>query len=408
MIQNLENFKKATRYLEAGRHDKALTFFKKQIKQTGGFKECYLNIGNCLQHLNNQRDEAYNHYLLAADPHTPYADGGFGDYEFALNNLGLLEYGYEHDHLACDFYQRVLELNPKNYDARWNLGITEIRRALSGDTTADLNRGWVNYDFRFYQSHKNRARVDLSVPRWDGVSSGRSIVVLSEQGLGDKFQWLRYVKVLEERFDTVWVQLPKVLHDVFKLSGFKVVERVEECDAEVCIPLCSLNRWIPINAAPADYLTKPEAYHFSGGVLNVGICGVGSTTHVNNTNRSCGTKPFEDLAGVGVKLYNLTPGSRSTKHIETLNPSSWIETASYLLGLDLVISVDTSIVHLAGALGIPCWVLLPSWDTDFRWGDSTCGSSTVWYPNHTVFRNPQDWGTVFKNVKECLNHVKDN
>lgn len=406
MIQDITHFTKATRYLEAGRYDKALSFFKKQLKQTGGFKELYLNIGNCLQHLGNQRDEAYSYYLKSADHNTPYGDGTFGDYQYALNNLGLLEYGYERDEVACDLYKRVLSINPKNYDARWNLGITEIRRALSGDQTADAHRGWVNYDFRFYQSHKNRAKVDITVPRWDGVTGGKSIVVLAEQGLGDKFQWLRYVTILETYFDKVYVQLPKTLHGIF--SQFNVVEHVSQCDAEVCVPLCSLTRWIPINAAPADYLVKPEAFSFTGGGLHIGVCGIGSVTHVNNSNRSCGIKPFEDLVGPGVNLYNLTPDSKSTSSIKALNPKSWVETAGYLLGLDLVITVDTSVAHLAGALGVPCWIIMPAWDSDFRWGDSTCGSSNVWYPTATIFRNPQSWGTVFKNVKECLNHVKDN
>lgn len=403
MIKNIENFVKATRYLEDNRYDKALSFFKKQLRHHGGFKECYLNMGNCLQNMGD-RTAAYNYYLTAGDSAVAFSDGTHGPFEDALNNIGLLEYGYEHDDLAIELYQKVLSINPNNYDARWNLGITTLRQHISGKVV-DVNTAWVNYDFRFYQTGKNRARADSTIPRWCGKLGGRSIIVLAEQGLGDKFQWLRYVKVLETMFDKVWVQLPKTLHSTF--SNFNVVEHVSDTDAEVSIPLCSLTRYININAAPCDYLVKPAAFKFGGTSLNIGVCGEGSLTHVNNRHRSCGLSRFDVLQEPGIKLFNVSNNTSCTKHITALNPKTWTETSSYLLGLDLLITVDTSVAHLAGALGVPCWILMPCWDTDFRWGDSTCGSNNVWYPKSVIFRNPQSWDLLFKNVKECLQSVKN-
>lgn len=389
-----EMFNRGVRYLGRGDHKKAISFFK---KETNSFKELHLNMGTCYSCLGLD-SKALEHYLAAIDTNLRFANGTLGPYPEALNNIGLLHYAYEQDLRAIDYYTAALDTKPDYHTARWHRSLSGLRRVVSGYTDVDSKAAFIDYDFRFYTSNRPTG-IDNSIPTWDGISVGDSIIVLAEQGLGDTFQWMRYVKLLEGFFKKVWVQLPKCLHELH--VDYNVVEHVSECDASLSVPICSLTRYFDVNAADCCYLARPYSHNFGPGT-HVGVVGVGSIHHINNYRRSCGMSGFSSLRGVGVKLYNLTPGSRDVPGILSLNPTSWMKTAEYIAGLDLVITVDTSVAHLAGVLGVPCWVLMPLADADWRWGDSSCGYSNVWYPSVKVFRNPNNWDVVFRNVKECL------
>ena len=389
-----EQYNRGVRYLEKLNYTKALSFFRKEPHH---FKELYLNQGTCLKYLGNHT-KAIDCFARSADPATPFASGDTGPYPEALNNLGISMYAEEQDLLAIDYYNAALYHKPDYHTARWHRSLAELRRWLSGHAVNHV-RALVDYDFRFYVDDRPTA-INNTIPRWDGVTRGKSIVVLAEQGLGDTIQWLRYVVLLENLFEKVWVQLPTQLHPLY--PHLHCVNTVESTDAEVCVPVCSLTRYFAIDAADPHYLTAPTPYDFGGG-LKIGVVASGSPTHNNDHRRSCGISYFLELMGPGVTLYNLQPGARTVKGIVSVNPKTWLETASYLAGLDLLISVDTSVVHLAGTLGIPCWVLMPTMDTDWRWGDGTCGEHNVWYPTVKVIRNPNSWNTTFRKVKDMLN-----
>ena len=390
-----EMYNRGVRYLEKQNHAKALSFFR---KETSNFKELYLNQGICWGRLGNQQ-KSIDCFAKAADPAVSFASGATGPYPEALNNLGISMYAEEQDLLAMDYYDAALEHKPDYHTARWHRSLAELRRWVSGRPSNHV-RALVDYDFRF--SVRDKATViDAALPRWDGVTGGKSIVVLAEQGLGDTIQWLRYVVLLENLFEKVWVQIPTKLRPLY--PHLNCVSFVQETDAEVCVPVCSLTRYFPIDAVDPHYLSAPTPFDFGGSGLKIGVVASGSPDHNNDHRRSCGISYFLELAGPGITLYNLQPGDRSVKGVVSLNPKTWLETASYLMGLDLLISVDTSVVHLAGTLGIPCWVLMPLADTDWRWGDSTCGEDNVWYPSVKVIRNPNSWVATFRKVKDMLN-----
>ena len=391
-----EMYNRGVKYLAREDHKKALSFFKRQVDV---FKELYLNMGSCYDAMNNDV-KALECFMLAADHNTRFANGTCGPYPEALNNIGLIYYTRECDLLSIDYYTAAIDAKPDYYSARWHRSLSELRRYVSGWSDVNVDRAIIDYDFRFYVS-KRPTEIDRSLPRWDGVTTGGSIIVLAEQGLGDNFQWLRYVRLLESKFDKVWVQIPTTLRGLHK--HLNVVNMVQETDATVSVPLCSLTRYFDIDSIDCNYLTPPAAHDFNFSGLKIGIVGVGSTTHNNNYRRSCGLSYFLGLVGPAVRLYNLTPNSRDVKGIINLNPKTWSCTASYLMGLDLVISVDTSVVHLAGVLGVKCWVLMPLQESDWRWGDSSCGDNNVWYPTVKVIRNPNSWDVVFRNVKDRLN-----
>lgn len=397
---HLEYFNRATKYASKSNNLKALQFYKKELG-INEFKECYLNLGNMYRLLDNDK-EAYRCYLKAADNNMPFSDNTFGPYALALGNLGLLEYTFGNDVGAIDFYLMALDIDPLHYDTIWNYSSALLRQWCSREEV-DLVSAWKMYDFRFKRKNA-RTIIDNTLPVWDGISSGRSIVVLAEQGYGDKFMWGRYIKCLREYFDEVWVQTPEVLVEVF--NDFKTCFTVAESNASVSIPFASLaakfdmveGDWLRGKFGVQEFSTDPYK-------LNIGIEWSGSSSHTNDRNRSCPVGYFTELAKYGT-LYSLKADAVKVKGIEHLGCKSWAATAEAVNGLDVVISVDTSVVHLCGSVGANCLVLMPLKETDFRWGNNSMGEDNIWYKSVKVVRNPNSWEKVFEEVKARLEIMK--
>lgn len=380
----IQSYNRGTKYLERGKYAKALACFKECAREAD-FKELWLNMGNTYRLLDRD-DEATRCYLRAADPNTPFLRGEYGAYDLALSNLGLLEYTYHRDDRAIEFYGAALATNPLHYDAIWNYSSALLRKHCNGEVV-DLKSAWLMYEYRF--KRQGAKPVDTTLPRWDGVSCGRSIVVVCEQGIGDHFMWGRYVECLREYFSTVWVQVDHTLHEFF--SDFKLCNFVAETDAEVSVPLCSLAQYFPPQRG--DWLHSRVAREPSGKIV---VEWAGAPGHSNDRNRSVDVSRFLDL-GLP-KMTNIRPGAKVPKGIAGEPSRSWMETAKQVVAADLVISVDTSLVHLCGSLGVECWLLQPLKETDFRWGRS--GTGNIWYPSVKVIRNPNSWDRVFSTVRE--------
>lgn len=396
-MQEASNFLKGTKYLNSGRIDKAIVFFKRQLKEFP-FKEAYLNLGNAYR-LKDMDDLALECYSKSADPLTPFASGKFGHYEFALTNLGLLEYTYGNDDRAIELYTAALSVNPTHYDAIWNYSSALLRKGCSREEI-DWNSAWKMYEFRFNRS--NPTPVDKTIPRWNGYSTGRRIVVLAEQGIGDKIMFGRYLHCLKDYFEEIWIQVPVELEPLF--SEYKTCQDIEAFQGDVSIPICSLAarfgfvepEWLK---GKFDCESKPG--------FNVGVVWSGSTTHANNRNRSIDPRDLLHLTKY-CNLYSLNPGVTTPRGIEPFSGKDWGDTARLVQSLDLVISVDTSIVHLAGSMGVECWMMQPIKETDFRWGNDSMGSDNIWYPSVKVIRNPQDWKIVLNTLEEMLKNRANN
>lgn len=389
-------YNKATKYLEKGNVEKAIMFYKKQIKDTP-FKEAYLNMGNAYR-LQDRDDKAMECYLKANHDSIHFGEPGraHGEYDFALSNMGLVNYTFERDEKAIELYRKAIELNNKHYDAYWNYASAELRQWLSGKRE-DGDLGWELYRYRFKRN--NPVKVDWSLPEWDGVDDkgGEAICVLAEQGQGDKIMWGRYMPLLQKRFKKVYVQVPPVLYEMF--SDYEPCVDPLQTEAKISTPICDLTAHLGMTNG--EWLKGKYGKFDFGSGRHIGVVWSGSKTHANDRNRSVVPSYFNVLKKFG-KVYNLSPDVREIKGFEYLKPKSWKETAEYVNGLDLVISIDTSIVHLAGSLGRPCWVLMPLKECDFRWGDSSCGYNNKWYSSVRVFRNPQSWDVVFRNVEAEL------
>ena len=387
----MQNYNRATKYLEKGNNEKALQFFKRQLKEHG-FKECYLNMGNAYRNLGNDA-EALKCYIKANASDTPFSDNTFGTYDHALGNLGLLQYMYGNDDAAIAYYTAALEKNPLHFDSIWNYASALLRKHCSLEEV-DVASAWKMYEYRF--KRVNATRIDKSIARWDGISEGKSIVVLAEQGMGDKLMFGRYIHCLRDYFAEIWVQCPSDMSEIF--SEYNTCQKVP--DVEYSIPICSL-AGIFGTSDDAWLVGKFGTRKFAGDRLKIGIEWAGSETHANNKYRSIPPSSFLSLLEFG-DLYSIRPEAEPIRGVIALNACSWAESAEIVNGLDLIISVDTSIVHLAGSLGRECWMLQPSKETDFRWGNNAMGENNVWYDSVKVIRNHNNWANVFAEVRARL------
>jgi tetratricopeptide (TPR) repeat protein len=394
LTEGVEDFNRGTNYLNNKRYEKAIQFFKRALKKSP-VKEVYLNTANCLAAL-DQDIEAARCYSLAADPNTPHFNGICGTYPTAVNNLGLMNYRYGNDQDAIDCYLECLEKEPLNWDCIWNYSNALLRQCCDGLST-EWNTAWKMYSYRFKRS--DRTAIDPHFNLWNGIDRVKKLVVLHEQGQGDKLQFARYLKKLKDHCDEVVLQVEPELHSLFTDHGWKVVwnEGLYDHLDGVGVPWCSLAQHLGLEADPHWINCNLYQPHDFGKNNHWIIHNSGNPLHSNDRNRSCTWDNFKALEDLG-KFYTLKPTGPSW--INKLNSKCWSETIGYLLGAKGLITVDTSVAHMAGSLGVKCWLLQPLKETDWRWGNT--GKSTMWYPSVTVVRNPQSWKKTFEQVYDEL------
>lgn len=375
-------FHKAVKYLNANRADKALPLFKKLLKATP-YKELYCNIGTCYRILGNDK-EAEKYYLKALDKTVPRTDNTFPEtFPIALNNLALIAYTYEDDDLAIQLLNAALDKEPLYYDALWNLSNATLRQYCSGKFD-DLSACWDLYRYRYNRTNP----VALKSKKKDLIAwSGEPIdhlCVLAEQGFGDQIMFGRYLDLLPTRVKKFTVQC----HDRAKylFSDFNTCDDPIDTDATHGIGICDLGRIFNTDIPRGDWLRDKYVPKSKNGILDIGVTWSGNTSHVNDRYRSTTPSVFRRLASCG-NLYTLNPAEANTPGFTTLKSGSWEDTVAELSKLDVVVSVDTSIVHLCGAMGVPCYVIMPTKNTDFRWGDSSMGRNNIWYDSVKVIRN---------------------
>lgn len=395
----MHEFDKGLKYLENKRYAKALPIFKALEKQYP-VKEVYLNLGNCYRALDKE-ELAIDCYLKANDPLTPFSNNTFisTEYALALNNLGLMMGRFEADAESIDFYTRSLALE-FNYDTAFNLANARLRQVCSRKSD-DLVGAFELYESRFHKRVPTKLKNDkVGLQQWDGFSRVPSIVVLAEQGMGDLLMFSRYIHYLEDYCDEVWVQCDDRMAPLYK---WKTCFHVSSSTATHGIPVMSLARVFGHLDTPAEWLSyKPKV----GGEFSVGITYSGNKDHENDKYRSTSAHYFREL---GLEnMYTLNPVEHGTPGFKALRSSDWADQVDKLSQLDLVITVDTSIAHLCGSVGMPCWVLSAAKMNDFRWGDSSMGFDNIWYPSVRVFRNPNDWDLTFELVKHELNKYRDS
>jgi tetratricopeptide (TPR) repeat protein len=313
---------------------------------------------------------------------------------------------------AC--FEDAVAADPHNAQARANLGLLQL---LSGDWANGLE----NFEARLSDPANTASWGGVSAPDWDGSApDGKTLIVLSEQGLGDAVQFARLVPALAERGAAVHLAVPPVLAPLIDGMDSRVTlvrpgQTPPAVDAKVM--LLSLPRLLgmtgPADASGAAYLSAPapspavaEALAAMTG-LKVGVNWRGSPSHKEDFKRSVDPAALMPvLAAPGASFVSLALGpDAATPPAGVTDVSAHVadfaDSAAVVAGLDLVITVDTATAHLAGALGVPCWTLLP-FVPDWRWGLS--GETTPWYDSMRLYRQPAlgDWDSVIARVAADL------
>jgi len=334
-----------------------------------------------------------------------------------LTTLGQALLGLRQFDQAESLLHRAAALRP---DDPW----PSLALALSSFLKRDLRTG-----FRYY---RRRRALPNAVPSprpgdrvWAGENlSGASILLYGEQGRGDMIQFLRYAAILAAHGADVAVICPPDLLPVVpagpRMMPFSgPLRRRFDFVASLVDVADILGVTAETVPAPIPYLTVPARPGLPpapvGTRIRVGICWAGSPAHSNDAARSVPFEMFLPLLGFpGIELVSLQVGPRAADIAAAgatqlvLDPSPRLgdfgDTAALLAGIDLVISVDTSVAHLAGALGRPVWTLIP-YHPDWRWG---LGSDTTpWYPTMRLFRQPEPeaWEPVFAAIRAALETV---
>ncbi len=312
---------------------------------------------------------------------------------------------------AGTLYTRAVELQPDCAQYHENLGINLLMRG-------DFERGWKEYDWRRLKTTNPGSRP-FPQPAWDGSDlQGGSIMLFAEQGFGDTIQFLRYVKWVADRAGKVMIECQPGLASLARqVAGVSEVicqgDAWPDCQAQLPLmslpmvfntSLDSIPREIPYISADPDNAAVWRRKLEIGDAKRVGLAWAGSQTHSNDRNRSIPVNRFEPLSQIkGIRFVSLQKDARqappdSLNLLDLTNDlMDFSDSAALIENLDLVITVDTAVAHLAGAMGKPVWILLP-YVADWRW--MLDRDDSPWYPSARLFRQqkPGDWSGVIQRL----------
>jgi tetratricopeptide (TPR) repeat protein len=336
-------------------------------------------------------------------------------------NLGVLLQEENAVDEALVAYRKALEVDRHFHLAHLNEGIALL---LKGE----LPLGWLKYEYRWLLPQAQKLRHS-GQPFWRGDASllGRTILLHSDQGFGDTIQFLRYAPVLASMGAMVHVEVEAPLADLAGgVAGVVAVTKTGEAPPPfdlhcpfLSLPLgcrtttASIPGQIPYLKPSKNAISKWRHLERSPNKLNVGLVWRGNPNHDNDQNRSVSLELFRPILDCEFCAFfnlqwNLSAEESQSieRHPNIQNPISQVrnfeDTAAIILHLDLVISVDTAVAHLAGALGKPVWILLP-FSPDWRW--MLHRTDSPWYPTMRLYRQPRrgEWripiSQVFDNLK---------
>lgn len=422
VVQREPNHFNAWCYLGIALHDlrrynESVAAYQRALALQPKFPIALNNMGNSLRYL-GRVDEADRAFQQALDL-TP-------DYFNALRNRGTLHAWTGRIDLAFKYYHQAMQLNPNDAELHRNLGVIHLFQG-------NFKEGWAEYDYRWKCAEA--IRHPYTQPKWTGQDlQGKTILLYSEQGLGDTIHFVRFAKELKDRgARTILHFQPALLALLQHCKGIDYLIpntlRVEEpfhyhcslLDVAKVLEIDDTN--IP-NQVPYIHIPK-QLIDYWGGVLSkalppaklrVGIVWQGNPDHQADMFRSFPLSTLLPLTDIdGIQLISLQRGHgtdqlknwTSNKIIyclpENIDQSSgaFMDTAAIVHQLDWIVTSDTSMAHLAGALGRPTCVML-GYTPDWRWLQTRPDSP--WYPSCKLFRQPQvgDWATVISEVKTFL------
>ena len=392
------------------RYDDALADFTKAHELDHAFTPSIMGLGDTLVNLSRQVEALpYYQRLMTLTP----------DDARAFNNMGAALHALEKLDCAILNYDKALSLKPNYPDANYNKSFLML---LFGDYLD----GWKAHEWRLEMGDLKSKLSSISLPRWCGESNidGKRILITAEQGLGDFIHFSRYIPMLFDKGAQVVLETPEALKSLASSlhPDLEIVESgCDYPDAEVFCPIMSLPHAFSttVDTIPgAPYLfantEKGEQWRTRlgrGAAKKIGLVWSGNKAHKNDHNRSTDLRTLEPLFSLPFEWHSLQKELRSgdaefleqypsvQQHQDQL--SSFDDTAALIDALDLVITVDTSVAHLAGALGKPVWIMLPK-VPDYRW--MLDRNDTPWYPSARLFRQTTsgDWSDVVWTIAKSL------
>ena len=430
--------------LKSGMADEAATCFRDLVARDGSDINARFCLGAAHRAL-RQNDTAFACFEQVLELDADHFD--------AIFNLGNICRDTDRPEDALTFYERALSLRPGHISTMCNIGLCHVHgRALETGMSwfeaairqdpdnpepryltslprfleGDMKAGFAAAEWRLRLPGQIRVLYTGPEPVWDGMASlaGKRLIIHAEQGLGDSIMMLRFVSLLDATTTRITVLVQRGLGELFAESfpGIEFIEFTDNLTRQLATRVrgdyqCSLMslahltaaQWTDLPAAET-YLRAPAAAAAKWACTarpdnpkRIGLVWRGSPTHVNDHNRSVGLRRLlphlrkgphyvalhKDMTGDERALIETAPSLA----IGTPELDDFADTAGLCGTLDAVLSVDTSVAHLAGALGLRTFVLLP-YVPDWRWGLS--GQKTGWYPDMTLCRQPApgDWGSV--------------
>jgi tetratricopeptide (TPR) repeat protein len=403
---------------QQGRYEQAIAGYRRAIELKDDHADAYNSLGRALNEC-GRIDEAVEHCerAIALNP----------DLAEAHNNLGLLLKALGRHDEAIAKFEKAIRIRPDYANAHWNYSLALL-------SCGRFAEGWREHRWR--RKAKLGAILDSQRQRdgsWDGSPfEGKRLLIRYEQGMGDSLQFVRYVPMIKARGGTVIFETLAPLMELLK--GFEGIDELVEAlpdgrptvefDLDVFILDLPGLLGTTLGTIPAEvpylYCDREKAdlwrERLVGDDFKIGIVWAGSPKHTNDANRSCSLDFFRSLGEFdGVHLFGLQKGAAAAQvaaaemEMPLTNLGGELEdfadTAAVIENLDLVISVDTAVLHLAGAMAKVVWGLLP-FDADWRWLRER--EDTPWYPTMRLFRQskPGDWAGVFDciaaELRKCM------
>ena len=394
-------------------YDESARANRAAIAASPDFAQAHCNLGNALHGL-KRFDEAIVAYRRAVAINPDYVDG--------WANLGTCLHHNGAYAEAMMSLRRAIALEPNHANARSGLGILLLMQG-------DFAEGWEEYEWRLRSSERKGPRFPVRPWRGDSLV-GKHVYVQAEQGFGDTLQFARYIPLLARRAGKVSLRVHQELVGLMRQSlpgvdvfGDRGDPEPFDCDtALMSLPHFLKTRFetipagVPYLAASADVVAKWASRLAPMQGLRVGVVWGGNPEHTNDKRRSLDASrlaPLFEVPGASFASLQFGPRAAELKALKgaarkvldlSRELGDFAHTAGAVMGLDLVISIDSSAAHLVGALGKPVW-LLTSHVADWRWRLGR--EDNVWYPNMRLFRQQagEDWSPAIARVESALRAV---
>jgi tetratricopeptide (TPR) repeat protein len=406
---------------ELEQYNEAERYYRSALSMKPDMAPAYNGLGNTLRVLGKMED-ALNSYRTALELHPEFAECYYNMSNVQFD-MGLIDEAIE----SCE---RSIALSPDLPEAHWNMAFALLAKG-------DLTAGWPKYEYRLFK--KDAAKTAFSQPDWEGSSlDGKILLVNAEQGVGDEIMFASCFSDVISTAKACIVECDNRLAPLFARSfpQARFITRTKNASQlpdgmpapDVKIAAGSLPRFFRSSfkhfPAHKGYLIADgsavarwrERLDQLGPGLKVGISWRGGRKAIVRRNRSTTLDQWRDLllmqnvCFINLQYGDCTDELKAVQDQDGITIHDWDDSdpmrdlddfAAKIAALDLVISVDNSTVHLAGALGVPIWTLLP-FGCDWRWMRDV--DDTPWYPSMRLFRQQSfgDWDKVFNRVAQCL------